>query len=141
MGINSVTYRSAGFQPAVSQGFQPADPHLFSVPSHAAPADWKSAIRQVGNLRYATVLPPWCTWVLNDIIRTPIDIMKMTPIAPILLSMLICGFAGATEVLFLGEKKQNNLVSQLLEAASFSKPVNPLSFTVGGVGGFFFSEN
>jgi hypothetical protein len=26
--------------------------------------------------------------------------MKMTPIAPILLSMLICGFAGATEVLF-----------------------------------------
>ena len=61
LGINSVTYRSAGFQPAVSQGFQPADPHLFSVPSHAAPADWKSAIRQVGNLRYATVLPPWCT--------------------------------------------------------------------------------
>ncbi len=36
LGINSVTYRSAGFQPAVSQGFQPADPHLFSVPSHAA---------------------------------------------------------------------------------------------------------
>ena len=46
--------------------------------------------------------------------------MKMTPIAPILLSMLLCGFAGATEVLFLGEKKQNNLVSELLEAASIS---------------------
>ena len=60
---------------------------------------------------------------LRIYIRTPIDIMKMTPIAPILLSMLICGFAGVTEakVLFLGEKKQNNLVSELLEAASISK--------------------
>ena len=67
--------------------------------------------------------------------------MKMTPIAPILLSMLICGFAGATEVLFSGEKKQNNLVSELLEAASISKTGNPLTFTRSSDGWIFISAN
>ena len=65
----------------------------------------------------------------------------MTPVAPILLSMLICGFAGATEVLFSGEKKQNNLVSELLEAASISKTGNPLTFTRSSDGWIFISAN
>src|SRR5438477_12223078 len=67
--------------------------------------------------------------------------MKMTAIAPILLSMLVCGFAGATEVLFSGEKKQNNLVSELLEAASISKTGNPLTFTRSSDGWMFISAN
>ncbi|MBI4327616.1 MAG: hypothetical protein HY674_20485 [Chloroflexi bacterium] len=40
-------------QPAVSQGFQPADaanPNTLS--DFGRDADWKSAIQQVGNLRY-----------------------------------------------------------------------------------------
>ena len=69
--------------------------------------------------------------------------MKITPIAPILLSTLICGFAGVTEakVLFSGEKKQNNLVSELLEAASISKTGNPLTFTRSSDGWIFISAN
>ena len=69
--------------------------------------------------------------------------MKMTPISPILLSMLICGFAGVTEakVLFSGEEKQNNLVSELLEAASISKTGNPLTFTRSSDGWIFISAN
>ena len=69
--------------------------------------------------------------------------MKITPIAPILLSMLICEFAGVTEakVLFSGEKKQNNLVSELLEAASISKTGNPLTFTRSSDGWIFISAN
>jgi len=50
--------RSAGFQPAVSQCFQPACGRLYK-PGAAADvnvsADWKSAmqqVEQVGNLRY-----------------------------------------------------------------------------------------
>src|SRR5262245_15428756 len=40
-------------QPAVSQGFQPAEPgFLLDNSKRRNPADWKSAIRQVGNLRY-----------------------------------------------------------------------------------------
>src|SRR5438445_8311745 len=46
--------RSAGFQPAVSQCFQPADsPTDAARRSRQRSADWKSAIQQVGNLRYA----------------------------------------------------------------------------------------
>src|SRR5438445_511083 len=69
--------------------------------------------------------------------------MKMTPVAPVLLSMLICGFAGVTEakVLFSGEKKQNNLVAELLEAASISKTGNPLTFTRSSDGWIFISAN
>ena len=67
----------------------------------------------------------------------------MTPIAAILLSILICGFAGRTEarVLFSGEKKQNNLVSELLEAASISKTDKPLAFTRSSDGWIFISAN
>ena len=67
--------------------------------------------------------------------------MKMTSITAILLSILICGFAGATEVLFSGEKKQNNLVSELLEAASISKTGTPLTFTRSSDGWIFISAN
>jgi hypothetical protein len=45
---------TTGFQPAVSQCFQPVDDSM--NPAQRAwqrSADWKSAIRQVGNLRYA----------------------------------------------------------------------------------------
>jgi len=46
--------RSAGFQPAVSQCFQPAGAPIDPAQrSWQRSADWKSAIRQVGNLRYA----------------------------------------------------------------------------------------
>src|SRR5437899_3118917 len=46
--------RRAGFQPAVSQCFQPADaPTDPARPARERSADWKSAIQQVGNLRYA----------------------------------------------------------------------------------------
>src|SRR5215831_13738454 len=69
--------------------------------------------------------------------------MKMNPFAAILLSVLICGFAGVTEakVLFSGEKKQNNLVSELLEAASISKTRKPLTFTRSSDGWIFISAN
>ena len=46
--------RSADFQSAVSQGFQPAE--RANNEGHKkirCPADWKSAIRQIGNLRYS----------------------------------------------------------------------------------------
>ena len=56
--------------------------------------------------------------------------MRRSLFASILLSMLACDFSGAAEgtVVFSGEKKLNNLVSELLEAASISKPghlINP----------------
>src|SRR5258708_2509159 len=45
--------RSAGFRPAVSQGFQPAGlQHFHTRLGFRESADWKSAIQQVGNLRY-----------------------------------------------------------------------------------------
>src|SRR5262245_992822 len=44
---------SADFQSAVSQRFQPADAAILSNPMVVIQsADWKSAIEQVGNLRY-----------------------------------------------------------------------------------------
>src|SRR6266852_8621589 len=49
--------RSAGFQPAVSQCFQPADaPTDTALRSWQRSADWKSKIQQVGNLRYDFVV-------------------------------------------------------------------------------------
>src|SRR3989442_15590542 len=49
--------RSAGFQPAVSQCFQPAArSDIQRVQRSRRVADWKSAIQQVGNLRYVPIL-------------------------------------------------------------------------------------
>jgi hypothetical protein len=46
--------RRAGFQPAVSQCFQPAELQTFlQTVVFSLAADWKSAIQQVGTLRYA----------------------------------------------------------------------------------------
>jgi len=66
--------------------------------------------------------------------------MKMTPIAPILLSMLFVDLPERRKF-FFGEKKQNNLVSELLEAASISKTGNPLTFTRSSDGWIFISAN
>src|SRR5207249_3287547 len=45
--------RSAGFQPAVSQRFQPAiAPNLLRIQDWRHSADWKSAIQQAGSLPY-----------------------------------------------------------------------------------------
>jgi hypothetical protein len=53
--------------------------------------------------------------------------------------VFICGIAGATEaeILFSGEKKLNNLVSELLEVASISKSSKPFSFTRSSDGWIF----
>src|SRR5207247_9169074 len=46
--------RSAGFQPAVSPDFQSADAAKLRCHSvRLRLADWKSAIQQIGNLRYS----------------------------------------------------------------------------------------
>ena len=57
--------------------------------------------------------------------------------------VFICGIAGATgaEILFSGEKKLNNLVSELLEVASISKSSKPISFTRSSDGWIFISSN
>ena len=45
--------RSADFQSAVSQGFQPAELGKIAMRERVpGTADWKSAIQQIGNLRY-----------------------------------------------------------------------------------------
>jgi len=52
-------WSSADFQSAVSQGFQPARRVYFDALWRGSDAaDWKSAIQQIENLRYAAVLPP-----------------------------------------------------------------------------------
>src|ERR1051326_270781 len=51
--MSKASASSAGFQPAVSLGFQPAGAGLWLERSkNRAFADWKSAIQQLGNLRY-----------------------------------------------------------------------------------------
>ena len=57
--------------------------------------------------------------------------------------IFICGIAGATEaeILFSGEKKLNNLVSELLEVVSISKSSKPISFTRSSDGWIFISSN
>src|SRR5438876_11460886 len=48
------TKRSADFQSGGSQGFQPAGVRQVQTSGTVQqPADWKSAIQQIGNLRYA----------------------------------------------------------------------------------------
>src|SRR6266481_9994327 len=56
-------------------------------------------------------------------------------------AILISGFVGAAEeeVLFLGEKKLNNLVSELLEVSSISKSSQPFTFTRSSDGWIFVS--
>src|ERR1041384_4172872 len=66
-------------------------------------------------------------------------VMSARLIAPIVI--FICGFAGAAdaETLFSGERKQNNLVSELLEVSSLSKSSKPFTFTRSCEGWIFIS--
>src|SRR6266850_4345523 len=53
-GLPLLGSRSADFQSAVSQGFQPAErANNGGHKNIRCPADWKSAIQQIGNLRYS----------------------------------------------------------------------------------------
>jgi len=56
--------------------------------------------------------------------------------------IFICGIAGAADagVLFSGEKKLNNLVSELLEVSSISKPGQSFAFTRSSDGWIFISS-
>jgi hypothetical protein len=56
--------------------------------------------------------------------------------------ILVCGLAGAAEaeVLFSGERKLNNLVSELLEASSISESGKPFTFTRSSNGWVFISS-
>jgi hypothetical protein len=60
-----------------------------------------------------------------------------------LVVIFICGFAGASEaeILFSGERKLNNLVSELLEVTSISKSSKPIAFARSSDGWIFISSN
>src|SRR5262249_7858016 len=66
--------------------------------------------------------------------------MNRTLIRALLLSTFICETAwGDGTVVFSGQKKRNNLVSELLEVAAFSKSGNSFPFTRSGEGWVFLS--
>ena len=56
--------------------------------------------------------------------------------------IFVCGFAGAAEaeILFSGERKLNNLVSELLEVSSMSKSGESFTFTRSSDGWIFISS-
>jgi len=55
--------------------------------------------------------------------------------------VFVCGFAGGGEagILFSGEKKLNNLVSELLEVSAISESAKPFTFTRSNDGWIFVS--
>src|SRR6266852_9758522 len=57
--------------------------------------------------------------------------MRVTPIASGLFSFLLCAFGSGAESTFTPsvEKKQNNLVAELLRASSISEPSAEFTFT------------
>src|SRR5439155_17987992 len=57
--------------------------------------------------------------------------------------LLIFGLVGTAtaEVLFSGERKVNNLVSELLEVSSISESSKPFTFTRSGDGWIFISAS
>ena len=69
--------------------------------------------------------------------------MRPTLIAPIFLSLFVCDMARGIEpsVVFSGEKKRNNLVSELLEVGSISKAGNAFAFTRPRAGWVFVSAS
>lgn len=69
--------------------------------------------------------------------------MKRTLIASMLLSLCVGEFAAAADakVIFSGEKKRNNLVSDLLEVASVSKTGHSFPFTRSRAGWIFISAD
>jgi hypothetical protein len=62
-------------------------------------------------------------------------------VASILVTAIACGFASGPEpmVVVSGEKKQNNLVSELLEVSSISKPSHSFTFTRPSQGWIFIT--
>jgi hypothetical protein len=67
--------------------------------------------------------------------------VRITLIASILFSILLFGFGGDSEakVLFSGERKLNNLVSELLEVSAISKSSNSFTFTRSRDGWIFIA--
>src|SRR5262245_2846037 len=66
--------------------------------------------------------------------------MKQTLISALLFSTCVCEAArGDGTVVFSGERKRNNLVSELLEIAAISKSGNSFRFTRSGEGWIFVS--
>src|SRR2546421_8488139 len=66
--------------------------------------------------------------------------MNRTLIGAIMLSTCVCESArGDGTVVFSGQKKRNNLVSELLEVAAISKSGNSFRFTRSGEGWIFLS--
>jgi len=65
----------------------------------------------------------------------------MNPQRLVAIGILVSGFAGVAEaeVLFSGERKLNNLVSELLEVASVSKPSQSFTITRSSDGWIFIS--
>ena len=59
------------------------------------------------------------------------------------IAIIICGIAGAAEadVLFSGERKRNNLVSELLEVSSISRSGESFTFTRSGSGWIYISSS
>src|SRR5438093_13770149 len=56
--------------------------------------------------------------------------------------IFICGVAGAeAKIVFSGEKKLNNLVSELIEVSSISKSSKPFTFTRSSEGWIFISSS
>src|SRR5439155_25565906 len=68
--------------------------------------------------------------------------MRIRVIASSLLVILVNRFAGASEakIVFAGEKKLNNLVSELLEVSSVRKSSKPVSFTRASDGWLLISS-
>ncbi len=67
--------------------------------------------------------------------------MRVPAIASLCLAILACDFAGGIEanVLSAGEKKRNNLVSELLQVSSISKPTSSFTVTRSSAGWIFIS--
>lgn len=57
-------------------------------------------------------------------------------------AIFVCGFSGAAqaEILFSGERKLNNLVSELLDVTSISRPSESFTFTRSSGGWIFVSS-
>src|SRR5436309_15983493 len=68
--------------------------------------------------------------------------MRIRVIASALLAILFNRFAGASEarIVFAGEKKLNDLVSELLEVSSVRKSSKPFSFTRASNGWILISS-
>jgi hypothetical protein len=68
--------------------------------------------------------------------------MNRTLVCAILSSIIVCESArGDGTVLFSGEKKRNNLVSELLEVSAISRPGNAFRFRRSGAGWIFVSAS